>query len=75
MKCELCDRDKLDAKELSMHRRHFHRVGYTTSASKEAIQQPAAIATTNTACPDCGGQMIYEEGCVHCTGCGYSKCG
>ena len=75
MKCDLCERYNLSAQELAVHRRHFHKVGYVISAPKEAIQQPAVITTTNTACPDCGGQMIYEEGCVHCVGCGFSKCG
>jgi len=26
------------------------------------------------ACPDCGAQMQYEEGCAKCN-CGYSDCG
>jgi ribonucleoside-diphosphate reductase alpha chain len=27
-------------------------------------------------CPDCGNEsLVYEEGCLHCTHCGYSKCG
>ncbi|MHB0884280.1 MAG: vitamin B12-dependent ribonucleotide reductase [Bacillota bacterium] len=26
-------------------------------------------------CPDCGGLMVHESGCWHCTSCGYSKCG
>ena len=32
---------------------------------------------TSTAekCPNCKQQLIYEEGCLHCPGCGYSKCG
>lgn len=25
-------------------------------------------------CPDCGGTLRHEEGCVKCQGCGYSKC-
>jgi ribonucleoside-diphosphate reductase alpha chain len=25
-------------------------------------------------CPDCGGRIEYESGCVVCRGCGYSKC-
>jgi ribonucleoside-diphosphate reductase alpha chain len=25
-------------------------------------------------CPDCGGTLRQEEGCVKCQGCGYSKC-
>ncbi|MDD5409306.1 MAG: hypothetical protein PHC71_04370, partial [Candidatus Omnitrophica bacterium] len=25
-------------------------------------------------CPDCGGALRHEEGCVKCYACGYSKC-
>ncbi len=25
-------------------------------------------------CPDCGGALRHEEGCVKCAGCGFSKC-
>ena len=25
-------------------------------------------------CPDCGGTLRHEEGCVKCHACGYSKC-
>jgi ribonucleoside-diphosphate reductase alpha chain len=27
------------------------------------------------ACPDCGGQLAAEEGCLKCHNCGYSHCG
>ena len=27
------------------------------------------------ACPDCGGILSYEEGCMRCYTCGYSECG
>ena len=26
-------------------------------------------------CPECGGSLVQEEGCTHCTECGFSKCG
>lgn len=26
-------------------------------------------------CPDCGGGLIFQEGCFICQGCGYTKCG
>lgn len=26
-------------------------------------------------CPTCGSDLVYEDGCKHCTNCGYSKCG
>lgn len=25
-------------------------------------------------CPDCGGTLVRESGCIHCKDCGYSKC-
>lgn len=27
------------------------------------------------ACPDCGGQLAYAEGCVKCHSCGFTECG
>ena len=29
---------------------------------------------TNVKCPECGDNLILEEGCGHCNSCGYSKC-
>lgn len=29
----------------------------------------------NVTCSDCGGTLIYSEGCMMCTSCGNSKCG
>ena len=30
---------------------------------------------TGEKCPKCKNQLIFEEGCLHCPQCGYSKCG
>ncbi len=38
---------------------------------KASHQEPALIG----ACPDCGSQMEYAEGCVKCHVCGFSECG
>lgn len=32
-------------------------------------------ATSAEKCPNCKNQLIFEEGCLHCPSCGYSKCG
>ncbi len=32
-------------------------------------------ATSGEKCPNCKSTLIFEEGCLHCPGCGYSKCG
>ncbi len=26
-------------------------------------------------CPECGSSMVLSEGCMHCSSCGYAKCG
>jgi ribonucleoside-diphosphate reductase alpha chain len=42
-------------------------------------QQPELLAHDADqhigACPDCGSQLEYAEGCVKCHVCGYSECG
>lgn len=42
---------------------------------KEYIQDGTKVA--GRACDSCGatGSLIYQEGCMTCTACGYSKCG
>ena len=50
------------------------------SGAEQAQIQSSGVASTATnffgSCPDCGaGQLSYEEGCVKCHVCGYSKCG
>lgn len=27
-----------------------------------------------TPCPDCGGPLVYGEGCAFCAVCGYTRC-
>jgi ribonucleoside-diphosphate reductase alpha chain len=38
---------------------------------------PDGTKVKKEACPDCNkpGSLIYKEGCLTCTNCGYSKCG
>jgi ribonucleoside-diphosphate reductase alpha chain len=26
-------------------------------------------------CPDCGAMLAFEEGCIKCPNCGFSRCG
>lgn len=26
-------------------------------------------------CPDCGGELVFQEGCHRCPNCAYTKCG
>ena len=41
-------------------------------ALKKYIKDGAA---SGEKCPNCRSTLIFEEGCLHCPGCGYSKCG
>jgi len=37
---------------------------------------PNGLAVKGQVCPNCGSEsLIYQEGCLHCTNCDYSKCG
>jgi len=48
----------------------------TTGPSGELRQRSAYDAEQHVgACPDCGSQLEYAEGCVKCHVCGYSECG
>ena len=47
------------------------------SGNGSSISSSSNIKTASSftgQCPDCGGLLIYQEGCHHCPGCGYTKC-
>ncbi len=35
----------------------------------------SGIGVMGGQCPECGGLLVYQEGCHICYGCGYTKCG
>lgn len=41
---------------------------------KKYISEGERVITSNSKCPACGQQMVYREGCISCSHCGYSKC-
>lgn len=49
---------------------------YHKKTGKEPTKLITAVDTAAPAgeCPECGGTLKHEEGCVTCTQCGYSKC-
>jgi ribonucleoside-diphosphate reductase alpha chain len=57
------------------------RLVWKDNKRKEATNQPKITANIPSAqvqtnlCPECGDQMIYEEGCIKCPSCKLSKCG
>ena len=44
-------------------------------AEARAASSRSSSSRTIGACPDCGSQLEYAEGCVKCHVCGYSECG
>ncbi|MGD0915654.1 MAG: hypothetical protein ABSB22_04255, partial [Thermodesulfobacteriota bacterium] len=41
---------------------------------KQASMNESVSIFLRGACPECGGPLLFEEGCVKCL-CGYSDCG
>lgn len=35
---------------------------------------PIPLRTYSEPCPKCGGRVVFEEGCSHCSSCDYSRC-
>lgn len=48
------------------------------SRSEEQLEAQTSVRTKSInvvgVCPDCGGALRHEEGCVKCYACGFSKC-
>jgi ribonucleoside-diphosphate reductase alpha chain len=47
----------------------------TASNSETPSKNPEIVKSWAGQCPDCGGPLIYQEGCNICLACGFTKCG
>jgi len=47
----------------------------TASNSDKPSKNPDMVKSWAGQCPDCGGPLIYQEGCNICLVCGFTKCG
>lgn len=45
-----------------------------TSAMCRVLNKYITDVETGEKCPECGGELIREGGCVHCKECGWSRC-
>ena len=59
-------------------------LGKVTNGKGEDLAGPQYAGSVSTkskvndvvgVCPDCGGALHYQEGCMICHGCGFTKCG
>ena len=62
-----------DAIGKALERRYVKGAAAQASAAPEP--QLSLVEVAQGACPDCGGSIEHEGGCVVCRLCGYSKCG
>jgi hypothetical protein len=46
-----------------------------TRGAEQQMMLTGMPGTLAGACPDCGSQLEYAEGCVKCHVCGFSECG
>ena len=49
-------------------------IDYAPVPAEKDSQIPASSAAIHS-CPECGGPVEHEGGCVICRSCGFSKCG
>jgi ribonucleoside-diphosphate reductase alpha chain len=47
----------------------------TTTNPDAPSKNPEMVKSWAGQCPDCGGPLIYQEGCNICLACGFTKCG
>jgi ribonucleoside-diphosphate reductase alpha chain len=47
----------------------------TTANPDTPSKNPEMVKSWVGQCPDCGGPLIYQEGCNICLACGFTKCG
>lgn len=41
---------------------------------KKYITEGERVITSDNSCPECGEELIYKDGCLTCSHCGWSKC-
>jgi TSCPD domain len=51
------------------------RLSALIAASSSAGRKAPDEERVQGACPDCGSQLSFEEGCVKCHSCGFTECG
>jgi ribonucleoside-diphosphate reductase alpha chain len=53
----------------------YIREGTVSNPELPQSKNPEMLKSWAGQCPDCGGPLIYQEGCNICLNCGFTKCG
>jgi ribonucleoside-diphosphate reductase alpha chain len=53
----------------------YIRDGTARNPDTPQSKNPEMVKSWAGQCPDCGGPLIYQEGCNICLNCGFTKCG
>lgn len=73
----------------SMLLRHGVNIEYITKTAKKVNDNISSFSSAmcrilskynnstefKESCPECGGRLVRDNGCLHCIDCGYSRCG
>jgi hypothetical protein len=72
-KCGIDDREETVSRyACSKISTNFIDKGYLHDSLEEKSKDPESKPTGF--CPECNNKLNFEEGCAHCTSCGYTKC-
>jgi ribonucleoside-diphosphate reductase alpha chain len=63
------------ASVLEKYTREKRKTSENTGLSNTSSQNAEMVKSWAGQCPDCGGPLIYQEGCNICLACGFTKCG
>lgn len=49
--------------------------GFEFAGAGDSTEKETGKTSNGDICPECGGKLEYNSGCVLCPGCGFSRCG
>lgn len=60
---------------IDVHRQVMRMISDDIEEEIAPSKEPVTKINSVEQCPECGAELIHENGCVSCKNCGYSKCG
>ena len=60
---------------IDVHKQVMRMISDDTEEEITPSKEPVTKINSVEKCPECGAELVHENGCVSCKNCGYSKCG